>query len=207
MSFFKTSWKVAGWWALAYVWLDALWESGSQVAEAITDNVDAIASETLNILSGIWLPEIGSLAPISQKFIAELSWVLSDTSLLDAGMSWWLWLIAWLAGKAGSHISGKVIWVESETDNKVASVGIWSATALWLLWAWATAVTIWAGTTGYVLGRKLGERILWEKYANITWTIWSLSATWLAWWASSGAILWATAVAGWAMLMWNARKS
>jgi len=199
----KNTW-LGVWWAwLWYLWLDALWESWFWPAQVATDIIDSVAGEAINILQNAWV-EIASLAPISEKFISELSWVLDYTNIIEYWVAWGTGLLTWWVGKKISQWTGKVLGVESEKDDNIVGIWAWSAGALWFLWASTTALTVWAWSAWYVLGRKLWERILWEKYAKITWVVWALWATWLAWGAAPSIALWSAAVLGWGALIWKA---
>lgn len=56
------------------------------LARDVTHVVESVASETINVLESSF-SEIGSLAPVSQHFIDELSGILTSSSLVDLGIA------------------------------------------------------------------------------------------------------------------------
>lgn len=202
MSTLKKTWLIAGGSGLWYLWLKAAAENGVGFAENITGVVDSVASETVNILQGTF-SEIGSMAPVAQNFIDEMSSMLASTSLMDAGIAAWVGVAGWWLWKKWSQALGKVIWVESDHDNNVSKVWMGLASGIWVLWASASAITIGSGTAGYVLWRKLWEKILGEKYAKITGLVWAAGWVGLALWASSWTILWLGATVAGIGLVWK----
>jgi hypothetical protein len=202
MSRLENTWLVAGWAGLWYLWLKAAAEKGVDFAQNVTWVVDNVASETLNVLEWTF-SEIWNLAPVSQNFINELGWILAHSSLVDLGIATWVGLWAWWLWKKGSQALWKITGIESDHDNNISKIWIWAAWALWVLWASASAITIGSGTAGYVLGRKLWEKVLGEKYAKITWAVWAVWWVWIALGASSWAVLWLSATALWAGFIWK----
>lgn len=191
------------WGGIWYLWTNALAESGYEAPQIIVNTIDSIAEWALDIL-GSNFSQIGDLAPVSGVFIEELSTLLANINFLDAGIAAWVgYWAGWLGGK-GSKILGSITKTPSEHDDKVAKIWIGSAGALGILWASASAITIGAWTAGYVIGRKLGEKILWEKYAKLLGVLWSVWWVGLAWWLGTGTVLWAWAVAVGGGLIWSA---
>ncbi len=202
MGILKNTGIVAGWATVWYAGLEAMkqwWIETAWVAQWL---IDSVAWNVVDVLGSAWA-KIGNLAPVSQVFIDELSWVLTHTNLIDGGVALGLGAVWGFIGSTWSKIAGNMIWVKSEKDDKTAGIGIGVGTGLSVLWAWTTGLTIAAGTTGWVLWRKLGEKILGEKYAHITASIWALGVTGLAWWASPSVIFGSTAVAAWSWLIWK----
>jgi len=202
MSGFKKTWLIAWGSGLSYLWLKAAADSWVGFAQDITNVIESVASETINVLESSF-SEIGNLAPVSQHFIDELSGVLMNTSLVDLGIATGIGIWAWWVWKKGSQLLWKITWVESEHDNNVSKLWIGAAWALWVLGASASAITIWSGTAWYVIGRKLGEKILGEKYAKITGIIGAVWGAGIAFWASSWTVLWLSAAALWAGFVWK----
>lgn len=193
MGFLKNTWLTAAWWGLSYAWLEAM--RYTTESSGYTEIAWNIASEVWNILQQ-WAAYIGDTAPIALEQFIQNFW--ADEVLFGwigvgvAGVWWYL----------TSNLLWKIVWAESKSDDTIAS--LWWAAFAWLsvLWLAPAGLVVWAWAWTYVIGRKLGEKILWEKYAKLVWWMSALASSSATLWIASTVLPWLL-VAWWAGLVWK----
>ncbi len=148
--------------------LEALSEAGVQQATHIQNIIGNVAQNTVNVLSQSHV-QIWDLAPISDFWISQFAQNIGNGSLWWTDM--WVSALGWLVGnyiwKKWSQITGKILWVSSESDDTVSGISIGGASSLALVWLSGPAMILAGWGVGYVIGRKLWEKILGEKNAKM----------------------------------------
>ena len=207
MGILKTTWTVAWFGTLGYIWLGTAEKAGNETAQATKSIVDGVATQALDILENVGV-YIGDFAPLSSLWLTDLIERLwTTTSIGELGLASAMWLWAWYIWGKVTEGFWKMTWHDSETDNIVGKAGLWIAGAATVIWAGVVAGTVAAGATTYILWKKLSQFILSEKYAHYLWLAFAVWGASVAWWANEWTVIWSMLLAGAGAGAWDSGKS